>query len=86
MGVRRDTGSVKTIAAQLKSTSPEVAQAAAFALGKIGNQAATTAFREAHAGKFGQRALGSGRGMRVVHERLAAAGNAPTAIEIYDQV
>ncbi len=87
LGVRRDTGSVKTIAAQLKSTSPEVAQAAAFALGKIGDQAATTALRAALMSASSDSVRSAvAEGCVLCAERLAAAGNAPTAIEIYDQV
>jgi HEAT repeat protein len=87
LGVRRDLGSVKTLAAQLQNTSPEVVQAAAFALGKIGDAAATTALRAALVSASSDSVRSAvAEGCVLCAERLAAAGNAPMAIEIYDQV
>lgn len=87
LGVRRDLGSVKTLTTHLRSASPEVAQAAAFALGKIGDQGATTALRAALTTANSDSVRSAvAEGCVLCAERLAATGNAPAAIEIYDQV
>ncbi len=87
LGVRRDAGSVKTLTPQLQNASPEVAEAAAIALGKIGDQSAATALRAALATASSEKVRSAvAEGCVLCAERFAAAGDAPAAIEIYDQV
>ncbi len=47
IGVRRDAGAVDSLTARLQDKDAEVASAAAVALGRIGNDAATKSLREA---------------------------------------
>jgi HEAT repeat protein len=86
IGVRRDAEAVKLLASQLSQAPSDVAQAAANALGKIGNQSAATVLREQLATTEGAVRSAVAEGCVLCAEQFAAAGNKGLAIEIYDQV
>lgn len=92
IGVRQDAQAVGALTARLQDKNPEVAAAAAIALGRIGNDAATQSLRNA---------LGSlpeassppasvrssvAEGCVLCAERLLVSGELAAAAEIYDQV
>jgi len=86
IGVRRDVKAVRPLAKMLRSPDTQVAQAAARALGSIGNPAAATVlkYRLKHAPADNQ--LDICEGLLRCAERLAADGNRGEAIEIYDEL
>lgn len=86
IGVRRDAGAVELLTEQLESKNDDVAAAAAVALGRIGNAAATKSLRPKLAG--GSLAVRSAvaEGCILCAERSLADGNAKEATEIYDEV
>ncbi|MDD4269696.1 MAG: PBS lyase [Pirellulaceae bacterium] len=86
IGVRRDQRAVESLAGRLGDADPEVASAAAAALGRIGNDAAA---------KILQKSLGAApaavrsavaEGCILCAERALAGGNAARAVELYDLV
>ena len=86
IGVRRDTGAVPALAQRLKDKEPQVASAAAIALGKIGNEPATGALVRSLAGVPDSVRSAVAEGCIYCAERLMAAGKASEAAAIYDQV
>lgn len=86
LGVRRDTKAVRAIAGRLKDPDPDVAQAAARALGHIGDSAATTALAAALAGATAANQLAICEGLFRCAEGLAARNKPLEATAIYDQL
>ena len=86
IGVRRDARAVTLLAARLQDTDPEVASAAAVALGRIGNTAATNSLRKALAiVPFNVRSAVA-EGCVLCAERMHSEGKSALAVEIYDQI
>jgi HEAT repeat protein len=85
LGVRRDAAAVELLAGYLQA-APDVAEAAAIALGKIGNQPAATVLRQHLTTTTGQVRSAVAQAGVLCAEQFAAAGNKPLAMEIYDQV
>jgi len=86
LGVRRDAEAVELLAGYLQQAAPDVAEAAAIALGKIGNQPAAAVLRPYLPTATGQVRSAVAQACVLCAEQFAAAGNQPLAIEIYDQV
>jgi len=86
IGVRRDAQAVKALAKMLQDSDTEVAQAAARALGKIGNSAAAKALQAALPNAPSANQLALCEGLFRCAEALAAEGRPEIAIEIYDQL
>jgi HEAT repeat protein len=86
IGVRRDGYAADSLIARLKDQDAEVASAAAVALGKIGNDAATGALRKALSATSGKTRSAVSEGLVLCAERLMNDGRTTEAIEIYDQV
>jgi HEAT repeat protein len=86
IGVRRDAAAVEPLVRRLKDQDAEVAAAAAVALGKIGNAAATQALRQSLAGTSGSVRSAVAEGCILCAERLMARDQHGVAAEIYDQV
>lgn len=87
IGVRRSSNAVEPLTAKLSERDIDVASAAAVALGRIGNAAATQRLREALAGApIEVRPLAVAEGLVLCAERLMAEGKLDKAVEIYDEV
>ena len=86
IGVRRFAGAVETLSGKLADQDAQVASAAAVALGKIGNDAATKKLRESLAGGSDEVRSAIAEGCILCAERLLAAGKADEAVAIYDEV
>jgi HEAT repeats len=84
IGQRRDVAAVEPLAKPLHDRDPEVATAAAAAVGTIGGTAAARHLRNALGKTSGAvRAAVADAGL-VCAERLLAAGNRPGAMALYD--
>ena len=86
IGIRRDAKAVDMLVAKLQDPDPEVASAAAVALGHIGNASATKSLRGALATSPAKVRSAVAEGCVLCAERLHQAGDATAATEIYDQV
>jgi HEAT repeat protein len=86
LGVRRDSKAVKPLTVLLRSTEPAVAQAAAGALGKIANAAATKALLAALPSAVPTNRLALFGASLKCAEALQADGNSRKAASIYDQL
>ncbi|MFN0056699.1 MAG: HEAT repeat domain-containing protein [Planctomycetales bacterium] len=86
LGVRRPAAAVDTLTSQLKNADPEVASAAALALGRIGNNPATAALRGALATAPAKVRRAVAEGCILCAERCLAEGRAEEAAAIYDAV
>jgi HEAT repeat protein len=86
IGVRRDTKAVPALTKLLQDSDPEVAQAAARALGKIGNQRAAAALQRAVRDALAVNQLDLCEGLFRCAETAVAEGRKQKAIEIYDQL
>jgi len=86
LGVRRDSKSVEAIAGFLLDADPEVAEAAARALGKIGTPDAARAIEGALAKAPAGNRLAFCEGLLRAAEALAAAGKQDDARGIYDRM
>ena len=86
IGFRRDTGAVAGLTEKLQNQDAEVASAAAVALGKIGNEAATKVLRQSLAGAAQSVRSAVAEGCIYCAERLLAEGEASQAAAIYDEV
>ena len=86
IGVRQDAAAVEALTGRLADKDAEVASAAAIALGRIGNDAATTALRKALAGSPAEVRSAVAEGCILCAERLLAADKSGEAVAIYDEV
>ncbi|MFM7207354.1 MAG: HEAT repeat domain-containing protein [Planctomycetaceae bacterium] len=85
LGVRRDEAAVPLVAARLGDRDPNVAAAAAAALGKIGTGACAAALAPSLAAGTPDRDAVA-EGCVMCGERLAAAGDVPAAIALFEAV
>ena len=86
IGVRRDSKAVKALSRLLHDGDPEVAQAAARALGSIGNSSAAKALMAAQPHASSGNIVAFDEGLFRCAESLAANGRTQAAVDIYDQV
>ena len=86
IGVRRDRKAVKPLSRLLHDSDPEVAQAAARALGSIGNPSAAKALMAAQPHAASGNIIAFDEGLFRCAERLAASGRTQAAVDIYDHV
>ncbi len=86
IGVRRDAGAIDLLTNQLKDPDAEVASAAAVALGRIGNEAATKSLRGALTTVPANVISAVAEGYVLCAERLYSDGNSAAATEIYDEI
>lgn len=86
IGVRRDAGAVDLLTSRLTDKNEDVASAAAIALGKIGNEAATKALRQSLAAAPAKVRSAIAQGCILCAERLLAAKQGAQAAEIYDEI
>jgi len=86
IGVRRDVKAVRPLAKMLWSPDTLVAQAAARALGKIGNRPASRVLQRALPNVSAANQLDVCEGLFRCAEALVAQGRPEQAIEIYDQM
>ena len=86
VGVRQDAKAVEPLAKLLRNPDPDVAQAAARALGSIGTESAAKALEKALPEVSATNQVAFCEGMFRTAERLLAAGKTRRAAEMYDQV
>jgi HEAT repeat protein len=86
IGVRRDAKAVELLAGRLGDKDADVASAAAVALGRIGNTAATDPLRKALGSAPAGVKSAVAEGLVLCAERLLASNNASEAVKIYDEV
>lgn len=87
IGVRRDSEAVDLLSARLQDKDPEVASAAAVALGHIGNAAAAKSLRLALKDSPSKVRSAVGEGCVLCAERLMLdQRDAAGAVEIYDEI
>ncbi len=86
IGVRRDAKAVDTLAGRLDDNDPQVAAAAAVALGKIATAPATKVLRNSLAGASPAVRSAIAEACILCAERLLSEGKAAEAVEIYDMV
>lgn len=86
LGVRRDAQALDALAAKLADSDPEVAAAAAVALGRIGGTNAIKTLQPALSTTTGKVRDAVAEGLLLAADRLLAEGNATAAREIYDAV
>ncbi|MBN1124408.1 MAG: HEAT repeat domain-containing protein [Sedimentisphaerales bacterium] len=86
VGVRRDAKAVPLLSKCVKHDDPLVSQAAARALGKIGNAPAAEALQSALGDAGGTQLLHVCEGLLRCAEHLYAMGDQKRAIAIYDQL
>ncbi|HIF30831.1 MAG TPA: HEAT repeat domain-containing protein [Planctomycetaceae bacterium] len=86
LGVRRDANSVQLLTTRMQDKDAAVASAAAVALGRIANTAATKSLRSALAGAPVDVRSAVAEGCVLCAEQLYNEGNLTEAIAIYDQV
>ena len=86
VGVRRDAKAVEAVSKMLQDQDSIVVQAAARALGTIGNSAAAKSLRRALKNVSAANQLALCEGLLRCAESLAAKGQHDQAIEIYDQL
>jgi HEAT repeat protein len=86
VGVRRDAQAVPALTKLLKDSNPEVARAAARALGSIGNAAAVAALQSRLGYGSAEDKLHVCEGLFRCAEALAAEGQMQQAVAVYDQL
>lgn len=86
IGVRQDSKAVDLLITRLQDKDALVASAAAVALGRIGNAAASNSLRQALAGAPAGVRSAIAEGCVLCAERLLSAGDSAEATAIYDQV
>jgi HEAT repeat protein len=86
IGFRRDAKAVEMLTKRLQDKNAEVASAAAGALGRIGDDAATLALRQALATAPADVRSAIAEGCVLCAERLHVAGKSEAATEIYDEI
>jgi HEAT repeat protein len=86
IGVRRDAKAVSGLAKKLKAADPEVASAAAVALGRIGGEKAAKALNQALAAAPSAVRPAVAEGCILCAERFIAQGKSAEAVKLYDTV
>jgi HEAT repeat protein len=86
IGVRRDAKAVEALTTKLEDRNAEVAQAAARALGGIGNLAAANALQEALESAHAGSQLSLCEGLFRCAENLGSRGQSEQAVSIYDRL
>jgi HEAT repeat protein len=86
IGVRRDAGAVDLLIARLQDKDADVASAAAVALGRVGNDAATKALRGSLATAPAKIRSAIAEGSVLCAERLNAGGKSAEAVALYDEI
>ena len=86
IGIRRDANAVEALIARLQDQDADVASAAAVALGRIGNAAATKSLRQALTTEVAKVRSAVAEGCVLSAERLHADGKSDEAVLIYDEV
>jgi HEAT repeat protein len=86
IGVRRDPKAVSGLIKQLNSSDPDVASAAAVALGRIGGTKAAEALTKALVTSSEAVRPAVAQGSILCAERLIAQGKRPEAVKLYDTV
>lgn len=86
IGVRQDAAAVEALTAPLKDQDAEVASAAAVALGRIGNAAASKTLRQSLTGAPATVRSAIAEGCILCAERLLADGQPAEAAQIYDEL
>ncbi|MBC8112972.1 MAG: HEAT repeat domain-containing protein [Candidatus Saccharimonas sp.] len=86
IGIRRDANAVDGLIARLQDQDADVASAAAVALGRIGNAAATKSLRQALTTEVAAVRSAVAEGCVLSAERLHADGKSDEAVLIYDEV
>ncbi|RMF97680.1 MAG: HEAT repeat domain-containing protein, partial [Planctomycetota bacterium] len=86
IGVRRDADAVGLLASLLQAEDPDVASAAAVALGKIGNADAAAALRSAFDKAEAPVRSSIAEGLILAAETAWKADDLETAVELYDLV
>lgn len=86
IGVRQDPEAVDALTQHLQDKNPEVAAAAAVALGRIGNANATNSLRQAFTAASANVRSAVAEGYLLCAERLHAAGEPQAATKIYDEI
>lgn len=86
IGVRRDAASVEAVAVRLTNADAQVAEAAAIALGCVGDAAATRALQQALADTSGRVRSGVAAGLVLCAERLLDFGDADAAAALYEEI
>ncbi len=86
IGVRRDAAAIDALKGRLKDADPEIASAAAVALGRIGNPAATETLLQELQNAPAKHRTAVAEGLILCAERQLTEGNPNDAIVIYDTV
>lgn len=86
IGVRRDAAAVPRLTDRLANDDVEVACAAAWALGRVGNDAAAQALRKTLPTAQGEVRNSVAEGCILCAERMLEAGRNDEAIKLYDEV
>ena len=86
LGVRRDAKAVEGLIARLKDPDPDVAAAAAVALGRIGGDAAVTCLRHSLAIEPKEVRSAVAEGCILCAERCLAQGRRAEAVKLYDEI
>jgi HEAT repeat protein len=86
IGVRRDVNAIDVLTARFNEKDADVASAAAVALGRIGNAAATKLLRASLSDTRVSVRSAVAEGCVLCAERLHSAGKSAEAVEIYDEV
>jgi HEAT repeat protein len=86
LGVRHDADAVEPLTERLTDANPDVASAAAVALGHIGNSTATESLRKKLATAPEDVRSAIAEGLVLCAERAVADDRAAEAVELYDQV
>jgi HEAT repeat protein len=86
IGVRRDAKAVPGLVAKLNDAEPDVASAAAVALGHIGGDAAAAALAKALAKAPDQARADVAEGCILCAEKFLGRGQAAAAVKLYDTV
>ncbi|MDF2441335.1 MAG: hypothetical protein JWN98_2319, partial [Abditibacteriota bacterium] len=84
IGERRDSAASALLSAQLNVSNAEVTAAAATALGKIGDRRAVAMLKQNYAQATTARRITYGRSLLAGAEQLRAAGDAESALAVYD--
>ena len=86
IGIRRDANAVDALIVRLQDQDADVASAAAVALGRIGNAAATKSLRQSLTTEVAAVRSAVAEGCVLSAERLHADGKSDEAVLIYDEV